>query len=326
MIFYRYQNTKTLERNSQYVDMRALYNEVIYRRDYSFKNINITVDFLVDNLYAEFSEELIYRKNLEQFQYRTIIKKVCEIAIDNEKEGLTSEEKSKQRKEAYDKIDKLMSNYPLKGIFVVPEYNEEFEEGTQYSIPELRSKVISKLNVESVKYLAIYKGDVIKKEMKYGGTLICPTKILGVLDLYCGANEKSQLIIEPMYRHIKDNKKLQETISKQKELMALCIRNNTNKSVKDKIRNSHLRELIILKLLHLTNADYNKLQYRYIEDKHLIEINKANTTYKYCIFNKDVTLQNILNNDLIKYEGYCITDDFFNNTKKRESLNMTIAV
>ena len=81
MVFYRYQNTKTLERNSQYVDMRALYNEAIYRRDYIFKDKDITVDFLVNNLYDEFSQELVYRKNLEEFQHKHIIKKVCEIAI-----------------------------------------------------------------------------------------------------------------------------------------------------------------------------------------------------------------------------------------------------
>lgn len=178
MVYYRYQNTKTMEKNSQYVDMKVLYSEAIYRRDYCWKNENVTVEFLVENLYEEFSQELIYRKNLDKFQYKTIIRKVCEIAINSELSSCSLNEKNKQRMESYEKIGELMKNYPLKGIFVIPEYSEEFELGTKYSVTELRSKVITKLNVSEVNYLAIYRGDVIKKEMIYGGTLIIPNKLL----------------------------------------------------------------------------------------------------------------------------------------------------
>lgn len=326
MIFYRYQNTKTLERNSQYIDMKALYNEAIYRRDNSFKDINVTVDFLVENLYDEFSQELIYRKNLEKFQYKHIIKRVCEIAIDSELEGCSLEDKKQQRINAYEKIDDLMKNYPLKGIFVIPEYSDEFEFGTKYSTSELRAKVISKLNVPSAKYLAIYKGDVIKKEMIYGGTLLLPTKILGSLPLFEGANDDNHLSLESMYRHIKDKEKLNEAISFQKDFLSDCIKYSPNTNISKKITASHIRELIILETLNRTEADYKDLQYRFIDDRHLIEINKANTTYKYCIFNENVTANNLLNNDSIEYKGFCIVDDFFNNIKRRESLNMSIAV
>lgn len=326
MVFYRYQNTKTLERNSQYVDMRALYNEAIYRRDYIFKDKDITVDFLVNNLYDEFSQELVYRKNLEEFQHKHIIKKVCEIAINSELKECSIEEKNQQRIEAYNKIDALMENYPLKGIFVIPEYSEEFKSGTTYSIPELRTKVISQLNVPSAKYLAIYKGDVIKKEMIYGGTLLLPTKILGVLKLFEGANDNNHSSIEAIYRHIKDKNELNEAISFQKSFLSDCMKYNSNTNISRSITNSHIRELIILETLNRTKADYKDLQYRFIDNRHLIEINKANTTYKYCIFNENVTVKNLLNNDSIQYKGFCIEDDFFNNVQKREYLNMNIAV
>lgn len=326
MIFYRYQNTKTLERNSQYVDMKALYNEAIYRRDYYFKDVDITVDFLVDNLYDEFSQELIYRKNLEKFQYKHIIKRVCEIAINSELEECSLEDKQQQRIEAYNKIDDLMKNYPLKGIFVIPEYSDEFEFGTKYSLPELRSKVISTLNVPSAKYLAIYKGDVIKKEMIYGGTLILPTKILGVLTLFNGANDNNHLSLESVYRHIRDKRELEEVISVQKGFLSDCIKYSPYTNVSKQITSSHVRELIILEALNRTNADFKDLEYRFIDNRHLIEINKANTTYRYCIFNEDVTANNLLNNDSIEYKGFCIIDDFFNNIKKKEYLNMNIAV
>lgn len=326
MIFYRYQNTKTLERNSQYVDMKALYNEAIYRRDYYFKDMDVTVDFLVENLYDEFSQELVYRKNLEKFQYKHIIKKVCEIAVDSELKECSLEDKKQQRIEAYKKIDKLMENYPLKGIFVIPEYSDGFEFGTKYSIPELRTKVICQLNVPSAKYLAIYKGDVIKKEMIYGGTLLLPTKILGVLTLSKEANRHNYSSLEAVYRHIKDETKLNEAISFQKDFLSDCIKYSSHTNISKKITFSHVRELIILETLNMTDADYKDLQYRFIDNRHLIEINKANTTYKYCIFNEDVTASNLLNNDSIEYKGFCIVDDFFNNVTKRESLSLDIAV
>lgn len=325
MIFYRYQNTKTMEKSSQYVDMKALYNEAIYRRDYSSTD-KVTVDFLVENLYDEFSQELVYRKNLAKFQYKHIIKKVCEIAISSEKKECSLEEKRIQRIEAYKKIDKLMENYPLDGIFVIPEYSSEFEFGTKYSIPELRTKVISKLNVSHVKYLAIYKGEVINREMIYGGTLISPTKILAVLPLFDGANDINYLNIESIYRHIEDKNKLIETISFQKDFLVDCIKYSKNSSIPKKIASSHVRELIILQALNMTGANYKDLQYRFVDDKHLIEINKDNTTYKYCIYKEDVTINNLLNNDLVKHEGFCIIDDFFNNIKKRELLSIDIAV
>lgn len=326
MVFYRYQNTKTLERNSQYIDMKALYNEAIYRRDNCFKDIDVTVDFLVDNLYDEFSQELIYRKNLEKFQYKGIIKKVCEIAINNELEGCSLEDKQHQRIEAYNQIDDLMKNYPLKGIFVIPEYCDEFKYGTKYSVPELRSKVVSKLNVPSVKYLAIYKGDVIKKEMIYGGTLILPTKILGVLTLFDGANDNNHLSLESVYRHIRDKKELNEAISFQKGFLSDCIKYSPYTNVSKQITSSHVRELIILEALRRTDSNFKNLEYRFIDNRHLIEINKANITYKFCIFNEDVTANNLLNNDCIEYKGFCIIDDFFNNIKTKENLNMNIAV
>ena len=326
MIFYRYQNTKTLEQNSQYVDMKALYNEAIYRRDHVYENNNITVDFLVDNLYDEFSQELVYRKNLEKFQYKHIIKRVCEIAINSELKECSLEEKQAQRIEAYSQIDNLMRNYPLKGIFVVPEYSNEFESGTKYSVSELRTKVISTLNASSVKYLAIYKGDVIKKEMIYGGTLLFPTKLVGVLKLYEGANDNNHLSLEAVYRHIKDKEKLNEAISFQKDFLSDCIKYNSNTNTSKKIMSSHIRELIILETLNRTEANYKDLEYRFIDNKHLIEIDKDNITYKYCIFNKDVTAKNLLNNDLIHYEGFCITDDFFNNKIIKQPVCMDIAV
>lgn len=326
MVYYRYQNTKKLERNSQYVDMKALYNEVIYRRDNQYKDIKITVDFLVEQLYDEFSQELKYRKNLSRFQYKSIIRNVCEIAINNELPNFSDEEKRKQRIEAHKEIDSLMKNYPLNGIFVVPEYSEEFKNGTTYSIPELRSKVITNLNVPSAKYLAIYKGEVIEKEMIYGGTLIMPTKILGVLSLYENANKYNHINVEAVYRHLKNQEDLKDAISIQKEILLECQKNSFYKSLKNKIANAHIRELIIIKLLNLVDADYQNLEYRFIDNKHIIDINKSSITYRYCIFDKDVTTNNILNNDNIQYNGYCIVDDYYNNTQKRESLNMTIAV
>ena len=126
--------------------------------------------------------------------------------------------------------------------------------------------------------------------------------------------------------NIKDKNELNEAISFQKSFLSDGMKYNSNTNISRSITNSHIRELIILETLNRTKADYKDLQYRFIDNRHLIEINKANTTYKYCIFNENVTVKNLLNNDSIQYKGFCIEDDFFNNVQKREYLNMNIAV
>ena len=80
-----------------------------------------------------------------------------------------------------------MNNYPFNGIFVFPEYCDECKFGTKYSITEMRSKIVCPTSTSEVKFLASYSGEIIKKEMLLGGTLIKPKKILGVRTVFNGA-------------------------------------------------------------------------------------------------------------------------------------------
>lgn len=328
MIFFRYQNTKTLETNSQYVDMKMLYNEVIYHRDYYYQDKTVTAELMVDMFYDEFSKELIYRDGLDESMYKDIIRKVCEIAINSELKGNPIESKSRDRKNAYEQIDELMKDYPLKGIFVIPEYSEEFKSGTKYSIPELRAKIICNLNVPTAKYLAIYSGDVIKKEMVCGGTLLKPAKILGVLPLFKNAVEtyKHLSAIDVFYRDIEDANKLSEAMNFQKSFLKDCLKYSSDNTISKQIASSHVRELIILEALNISKSTYKDLQYRFKDDRHLIEISKKNKVFKFCVFNKDINANNLLNNDLIKHEGFYIEEDLFNNTRVKQKLHMELAV
>lgn len=328
MIFYRYQNTKTLETNSQYADMRRLYNEVIYQRDYFYSSKNISPEFIAEKLYDEFSKELVYRKNLKESEYKNIILQVCKIAVNSELKDLSIEIKAQERRDAYKKIDNLMKPYPLDGIFVIPEYSEECKYGTKYSISELRSKIICNIGAPSVKYLAVYAGEIIKDEMVCGGTLIRPTRILGTRPLFKEAikSHRASLLTDIFYRDIKDGKQLENAIKFQKSFLEGCIKYAPNSNILKYITFSHIRELIILNALKISRCDYKDLEYRFKNNRHLIEISKNNKMYKFCIFNEKVTATNLLNNDCIKYKGFYIEDDLFNNITNKKPLYMKLVV
>lgn len=328
MIFFRYQNTKTFETNSKYVDMRMLYNEVIYRRDFTYPNQDVTTEFMCNLLYEEFSEELKYRKGLEPSQYRDIIRTVCDIALNSEKKDSSPEEKIRDKEVAFDKIDKLLEDYPLDGIFVIPEYGEGFEFGTKYSISELRSKVICDLISSDVKYLAIYSGEVLKKEMTCGGTLLRPTKILGVLPLYKGAIKHSSYLesTEIFYRDIEDEEELSKAINTKKGLLQEFLKYYPDTDISNNLAFSHMRELIIRKALNISRCNYKNLEYRFKDNRHLIEVTGKNIVYKFCIFNEEVTANDLLSRNSINHKGFYIEEDLFNNKKIKQSLNLDLAV
>ena len=76
MIFYRYQNTKTLERNSfHYVDMNSLYDDVV-------THIDIHGETTIDGILEMFKEynrgsELCYRENLKEEDYGNLLRMVA---------------------------------------------------------------------------------------------------------------------------------------------------------------------------------------------------------------------------------------------------------
>lgn len=322
MIFFRYQNTKTLERNSNYVDMRMLYNEVIYRRSYYDYYQNMTLEETVDNMYDEFSTELKYRKNLDKSQYREIITKVCEIASNSYTQNQISKE------EDYDKIDELMSSYPLDGIFVTPEHCEEFPEGTKYSLSELRSEIICRTNTDNVKYLAIYTGEVISKNMICGGTLIKPSKILEVLPIYKGAKHSNPYMdsINHIYRDIDNEEELKKAMLDSKNMIKQFYKASCNIDTLSDMTFKHVKEAIIRKALSISKGNYKNLNYRFKDNRHLIEITCKRELFKFCIFNSDACYKEIMNKDSIKHEGFYIIEDLFNNKRTKERLKFNLSI
>lgn len=331
MIFYRYQNTKTLETNSMsYADMRLLYNKIIYERDFGNNNKDLTVEYCVEKFYPIFSEELLLRKGVDENICKEIIREISKIALKSELSNLSSSEKENQRKIAFKQIDYFMDNYPFDGIFVFPEYCDECKFGTKYSITEMRSKIVCSTSTPEVKFLASYSGEIIKKEMLLGGTLIKPKKILGVRTVFSGASrvdkDNKSSLSDIFYRDIDNNKKLEEVIESRKNFLNKYSDYFLESDVSRSIVKSHTRELLIRKALEISNSDYKSVDYRFKDDRHLIEITNKNKLYKFCIYNKDVTVDNLLNNDLIEYNGFYIEDDLFNNITNKMPLSLGLAM
>ena len=325
MIFYRYQNTKTLERHSfEYIDMNMLYERAttyIYCRSEEEFNIDNLLDFLRGHCF-----ELQYRQNLTEDKYDDILREVVKIVLKHYNRYATKEEEKKNRKNAWDEITLLMKPYPLKGLFVIPEYCMEFRQGTKYSASELCSNIITGLSAPSAKYLAIYEGEVICNEMEYGGTLIKPTNLIKVLDLH---KEVDKVIgaTRNLYRHlIYDNDELKDSIEITKELLKDYIEWNLDSLAESTIK-THTRELLLKELLVATKANYKQLQYRNFNNKHYAIICKNNLKFKFCISEEEVTADNIFEGDTITHHGdMSITNLKTNTVIAQERFRLKLAV
>lgn len=328
MIFYRYQNTKTLEKHSfEYVDVNTLYDRAITYINCLHEGETDTASLknsLFDYL-KDYCFELKYRQNLSEDNFDNILREVIKIILKYYDQNASIEEQNRNRKIAWDEITLLMKPYPLKGLFVIPEYCMEFRQGTKYSASELCSNIITGLSAPSAKYLAIYEGEVICNEMEYGGTLIRPTRLIKVLDLY---KEVDKVIgaTRNLYRHlIYDNDELKDSIEITKELLKDYIEWNLDSLAESTIK-THTRELLLKELLVATKANYKQLQYRNFNNKHYAIICKNNLKFKFCISEEKVTADNIFEGDTIVHNGELSVTDLKTNTVDKKTFRLRLAV
>lgn len=323
MIFYRYQNTKTLERHSfEYIDMNMLYERAttyIYCRSEEEFNIDNLLNFLRGHCF-----ELQYRQNLTEDKYDDILKEIINIVLKHYNRYATKEEEKKNRKNAWDEITLLMKPYPLKGLFVIPEHSEEFEHGTKYSKTELRSNIITGLSSSSAKYLAVYEGDVICDEMNYGGTLIKPTKLVEVLDLYEEVDGTVGVRYD-FYRDILDDEELEYSIKYTKKRLKRYIECDFDDLIEHRIK-VHTRELLIRELLIHTNANYKQLEYRNLNNKHYVAISKDNKEFNFSIPEENITAENLLRGDTIIHNGELSITDLITNTSNKKTFELKLIV
>lgn len=323
MIFFRYQNTKTLERHSfEYIDMNMLYERVttyIYCRSEEEFNIDNLLNFLRGHCF-----ELQYRQNLTEDKYDDILKEIIKIVLKHYNRYATKEEEKKNRKNAWDEITLLMKPYPLKGIFVIPEYSEEFEHGTKYSKTELRSSIITGLSSSSAKYLAVYEGEIICEEMDYGGTLIKPTKLVEVLDLYEETDETVGVRYD-FYRDILDDEELEYSMKYTKKRLKRYIECDFDDLIEHRIK-VHTRELLIRELLIHTNVNYKQLEYRNLDNKHYVTISKDNKEFNFSIPEENITTENLLRGDTIIHNGELSITDLITNTSNKKTFELKLIV
>ena len=324
MIFFRYQNTKTLERYSfHYVDMNTLYDRASSHIDMcKDKYTDITVDSISEYLY-DYTYELCYRQNLEENDYSKIIKEISKICLKYYTDYKNIELKKTFRKKAWQEITDLMKPYPLKGLFVIPEYTKLFNHGTKFSISELRSNIITGLSAESAKYLAIYEGEVICEEVEYGGTLIKPTKLLGTFDLF---EEKDKYIgnRHVFYRDIKNEYELQEEIQDNREWIQDNINWNMSQEHINKLIKIHAKELLIYTILRKLKTSYKKLDYYKEGNIHKIRVFKDDRTFYFNILDEDITLDNFTNRDNITYRCKLVVKDLSDNIINKGSGTLSI--
>ena len=323
MIFYRYQNTKTLERHSfEYIDMNMLYERAttyIYCRSEEEFNIDNLLNFLRGHCF-----ELQYRQNLTEDKYDDILREIVKIVLKHYDRNATREEEKKNRKNAWDEITLLMKPYPLKGLFVIPEYSEEFEHGTKYSKTELRSNIITGLSSSTAKYLTIYEGEVICEEMDYGGTLIKPNKLVEVLDLYEEV-DRTVGVRYDFYRDILDDEELEYSIKYTKKRLKRYIECDFDDLIEHRIK-VHTRELLIRELLIHTNVNYKQLEYRNLDNKHYVTISKDNKEFNFSIPEENITAENLLRGDTIIHNGELSITDLITNTSNKKTFELKLIV
>ena len=332
MIFYRYQNTKTLEEHSfEYIDMNRLYDTAVdyirYRHEGGEDNFNKLCIFDKHRLFNYLRghcDELVYRQNLSRNEFNSILRKIMNIILKYYNKDLSYEEQCKNRSIAWNEITDFMKPYPMKGLFVIPEYNEELQIGTKFSIEELRSNIATGLSATSAKYLAIYEGDIICKEMYRGGTLIKPKKLLQVFDLY---QETDEFIDTRYYKFYRDSFDKNEAIKEVKDEIKRESKYNMDDEGLDYIIKPHVRELIIREVLKYTNSNYKQLQYRYLDDTHYLFIFKDNKKFRFCIPEEKVTVQNVIQGDNVMHKMQltvtCLKTDTVID-KKMYNLNLAV--
>lgn len=324
MVFYRYQNTKTLEQYSyEYVDMTCLCHMTI---DYIYNYLDGVIDSnkLIEYM-SRFTCELSYRQNIYSDEdINNILNKIIQIIKKYYNHSISFDNLSTIQKLAKNEVRLLMKNYPLKGIFVVPEYNDRFDSGTKFSETELRSNVITSLGVSEAKYLAIYEGEVICEDMEFGGTLIRPSKLIKVVDLYKECIDERICSDEYIfYRDLLDNNKFEKVIAELKK--SLTSKYSSMDYIAHKI-DIHTRELIIRKILLLTNSTYKELEYRNFNGVHYILIKKDNARIKFCISDKEVSKENVLNGDTIIYDGEVYLTNKNTNAVKKSTFTLNLTV
>ena len=232
--------------------------------------------------------------------------------------------KKKNRKNAWNEITLLMKPYPLKGLFAIPEHSEEFEHGTKYSKTELRSNIITGLSSSSAKYLAVYEGDVICDEMNYGGTLIKPTKLVEVLDLYEEVDETVGVRYD-FYRDILDDEELEYSMKYTKKRLKRYIECDFDDLIEHRIK-VHTRELLIRELLIHTNVNYKQLEYRNLDNKHYVTISKDNKEFNFSIPEENITAENLLRGDTIIHNGELSITDLITNTSNKKTFELKLIV
>ena len=322
MIFYRYQNTKTLERNSfQYVDMNTLYGRAV---DYIDEcKGKATIDSIAEFL-EDYAFELCYRQNLEEKDYGKLLKEIAKISIKYYPEVDSMELRNTFKKEAYKEIDDLMKPYPLKGLFVIPEYSN-FNGGTKFSVSELRSNIITGLSASSAKYLAIYEGDVICEEMDYGGTLIKPTKLVNVFELF-EDRDKSIGTMHPIFRDIEDEEELKESIEYSRESIGKYISwNMGDEHIKSSIK-TYAKELIICYILRAFKTNYKMLDYRKVNNIHRVHIKKNNKIISFYIPEEDITLNDFNNRKNIVHRCRVVVKDMQGNIMHRTKGTLNVSL
>lgn len=175
MLFYRYQNTNTMEDNSiYYIDIEVLYREVI--DDYyntSIKDYNFVEESYLDTKVNRYSYELIEYRGLSYHESKKIIH---DIIVKAKYDAYKYGEKNQSTLE---EIRNMMYNFPLKGIFTIPVYSEQFEYGCVCSHSEMACNIYT-VTKDKPEYIALYEGDVICDEMEFGGTLIKPKTLIEV--------------------------------------------------------------------------------------------------------------------------------------------------
>lgn len=303
MVFYRYQNTNHLERNSfSYVDVEnACWFAFSY---YIGKRTNIFE--VLNYIKSECSKELCFRDNLKKEDYDSFFMKLAKIVyeyleisnIDNMFEFKDS---------LFDEVRKIMKRYPLKGIFVIPQYNKGFEEcGTKLSELELSSNICATISAKNAKYLAVYEGEVLCKRMKCGGTLINPTKLIKVIPVTINKDSflgLSDIILRDVFNFEELNNHKSEFKKTLKDKVKIW---GVNKIVNQEI-NIYKKELLLREILLYTGANFKEISYRYSnhQKEHLILVTSIENgkIFNFSIPDKDINYNDVINSETIFLSG-----------------------
>lgn len=146
MLFYRFQNTKEVEKNSYYVDLNLLYDDLREYKDEYGENLDTV-------LYAVYHNTLNMREDISATELFNLVKS-----------------------SNWNEIDSLAKKYPLKYIFGM----RKDEVDQYYSLKELTHGKDTPWCCEGSKYLVLYEGDLISDEGEGCGCIFKPHSILEI--------------------------------------------------------------------------------------------------------------------------------------------------